>query len=94
MTGVARFAELERIDVSSGAITDLELIAAARGGPPELQAAVAELRTAVVNGMGDPVPAAAADSARDRVRAGPVRESQRAVVAGAHRRVRRGRGTC
>ena len=61
-TGAPRFADGERIDVSSGAITDLELIAAARADQSDVQAAIAEVRLAVVNGMGDPVPAAAADS--------------------------------
>ena len=90
--GAPRFAELERIDVSSGAITDLELIAAARADQPELMAALAEIRTAVVNGMGDPVPAAAADSPATVSGLGLFANPERAVVAGAHRRVRRDAG--
>ncbi len=56
------FSEYERGSVSAGAITDLELIAASRAGEPEVIATVAELKAAIVAGVGDPIGPAAATS--------------------------------
>ncbi len=56
------FSEGERSDVSSGALTDIALVAAARADDPAITAAIPGIRTAIVRGMSDPAPAGAAAS--------------------------------
>jgi tetratricopeptide (TPR) repeat protein len=56
------FSDGERSDVSSGALTDIELVAAARADDPAITAAIPGIRTAIVRGMSDPAPAGAAAS--------------------------------
>jgi tetratricopeptide (TPR) repeat protein len=59
------FSDGERSDVSSGALTDIELIAAARAEDAAIIAAIPAIRTAIVRGMSDPVkPEAAGSPAR------------------------------
>ena len=55
--GEPRFTDAERAGVVAGAITDLELIAAARPDDPGMTAAAAEITSAIVAGTGDPIPA-------------------------------------
>lgn len=59
------FSDGERSDVSSGALTDIELIAAARADDAAIMGAIPGIRTAIVGGMSDPVkPEAAGSPAR------------------------------
>ena len=53
--GTPVFTEASRWDVASGALTDLELIGAARREDPQIGSAIEQVRTLIVAGLGDPV---------------------------------------
>ncbi len=56
--GVPLFSVGEVVEVSSGALTDIELVTAARADRPEVLAAIGAIRAAIVEGMDDRPPTA------------------------------------
>jgi tetratricopeptide (TPR) repeat protein len=53
--GAPVFGEVARWDVASGALTDLELIGAAKRDDATIAAAIERIRTLIVAGLGDPI---------------------------------------